>query len=276
MTEIDIQIYSLNCNGLNDDLKRRAVFDKLKNKGQGIFLLQETHCTTEKEQKWRTEWGNNMFFSNGTSNARGVATLITNNYDFKLLKVEKDIDGRFLIIDVERNGTMYTIGNLYAPTRNFEKDQQRCFGNFITQLQNMQNINTILGGDFNLYLNPRLDKLDHSPDHNDNRNFRSDVKFFMSVNNYVDLWRTVNPDKRYFTWHRGTKRSRLDYILASEHLLNFIEDVTILPGIQSDHSLLKLSLKSGNKQERWRGFWKFNSSLLHDPIYVDKSKKSYS
>ena len=63
-------------------------------------------------------------------------------------------------------------------------------------------------------------------------------------------------------------------MLTSEHLLNFIDDVNILQGIQSDHSLLKLSLKSGNKHEKGRGFWKFNSSLLHDPVYVDKIKKA--
>ena len=42
--------------------------------------------------------------------------------------------------------------------------------------------------------------------------------------------------------------------------------------IQPSHSLLKLSLKTGNKHEKGRGFWKLNSSLLHDPVYVDKIK----
>ena len=102
-------------------------------------------------------------------------------------------------------------------------------------------------------MNPRLDKMDNSHDHNDNRNFRADVCSFMETNNIVDAWRTVNPDKRCFTWHRAEKRSRLDYVLTSEHLLNFIDDVNILPGIQSDHSLLKLSLKSGNKHEKGGG-----------------------
>ena len=269
-----MNIYSLNCNGLSDDVKRNAVFEKWKKKGEGIFLLQETHCTAEKEQKWRSEWGNNMYFSNGASNARGVAIIITENYEYKRLKVEKDTEGRFLILEIERQGTIYTIGNIYAPTRNFERDQQRCFLNFTTQLETMQNIHTILGGDLNLYMNPRLDKMDNSSDHNDNWNFRADVCSFMETNNIVDAWRTVNPDKRCFTWHRAEKRSRLDYVLTSEHLLNFIDDVNILPGIQSDHSLLKLSLKSGNKHEKGRGFWKFNSSLLHDPVYVDKIKKA--
>ena len=60
MTEIDINIYSLKCNGLSDDVKRNAVFKKLKKRGEGIFLLQETHCTDDNEQKWRSEWGSNM------------------------------------------------------------------------------------------------------------------------------------------------------------------------------------------------------------------------
>ena len=100
----------------------------------------------------------------------------------------------------------------------------------------MQNIHTILGGDLNLYMNPRLDKLDISTDYNDNRNFRADVCSFVETNNIVDVWHTINPDKRCFTWHSGDKRSRLDYLLTSEHLLNFIDDVDILPEIQSDHS----------------------------------------
>ena len=51
----------------------------------------------------------------------------------------------------------------------------------------MQNIHTILGGDLNLYMNPRLDKLDISTDYNDNRNFRADVCSFVETNNIVDV-----------------------------------------------------------------------------------------
>ena len=105
MTEIDINIYSLNCNGLNDDVKRNADFEKLKKKGDWISMLQETHCTTENEQKWRREWGNNMYFSNGTSNARGVAIIITGNYEYRVLQLERDTEGRFLILEI--GGCLY-------------------------------------------------------------------------------------------------------------------------------------------------------------------------
>ena len=137
----------------------------------------------------------------------------------------------------------------------------------------MTNEHTVLAGDFNLYLNPRLDKLDQINEAQDNRNYRSDIQSFMEVNNIVDIWRTINPDKKSFPWHRRNKRSRLDYILTSEHLMDFIDQCSILPGIHSDHSLLKMSLTIGNNANKGRGFWKFNPSLLHDAAYVTKVKE---
>ena len=110
------------------------------------------------------------------------------------------------------------------------------------------NIQLITGGNFNFIWKPRLDKLDNMPEHHDNRNYREGIISYLEVNNLVDAWRAVNPDMKFFTWHRGNKRSRLDYFYCSDHLLNCIENVSILPGVQSDHSLLKRTLKSGNDQ----------------------------
>ena len=115
----------------------------------------------------------------------------------------------------------------------------------------------------------RLDKVDKTPNHNDNQNFRADLCPFIETNNTVGAWCTVSPYKRCFTWHHGAKEILLDYAQTSEHLLNFIDDVNILPRMQSDHSLIKLSL-SGNRHEKGVGFWKSNPSLLNDPVYVDK------
>ena len=98
MTEIDINIYSLNCNGLNDDVKINAVFYKLKKRVKGyIYMLQETHCTTENEHKWTRERDNHMYSSNETSNARGVAITITGNHEYRLLQLERYTKGRFFL-----------------------------------------------------------------------------------------------------------------------------------------------------------------------------------
>ena len=126
MTEINLRVISINCNGLNDDVKRNAVFSKLKMSGDGIFLLQETHSTAAIEQKWRNDWGSNsIYFSHGESNSRGVAIVITKHYEANALNIQCDNEGRIIVIDIERNGTTYIIGNIYAPARNFEREHQR-------------------------------------------------------------------------------------------------------------------------------------------------------
>ena len=101
-------------------------------------------------------------------------------------------------------------------------------------------------------------------------------KSYMDIENLSDVWRTFNPLTRFFTWHRGKQKSRLDYFFASDHLLNIVTGVDILPGFHSDHSLLRMSFQNSTKQNIGKGFWKFNCSLLHDKVYVDNIRKIIS
>ena len=274
MAVLDVQIYSLNCNGLGDEHKRVAVFDKLNTKYNGIFLFQETHSSQETELKWIRQWGSkHMYFSHGTTNQRGVAIGISKNYDIDIKDIKHDNDGRYIVLVVERYNVSYTIGNIYAPTRNSETDQQIILEAFVKTVDESLVDHCILGGDYNLYLNPNLDKLDDMPDSNDNPGYRNDLLSYLETYNIVDVWRVLNPGVRKFTWHRANKRARLDYLFVSEHLLNVIDKCVIDPGIQSDHSLVSVSFKTNNNNRRGRGFWKFNSSLLQDPEYVAKIKE---
>ena len=203
-----------------------------------------------------------------------MLTAIPKSLDIEIVRKIDDEDGRFLILDIKYNDEIFTIGNIYAPTRNFEEAQITTLRKFTYQLFNAtQSTNFILCGDWNLYLSLLLDKLDSMPERNDNPKYRDELKSFLEVNSLVDVWRILNPYKKVFTWHRGDKRSRLDYFFVSEHLLNRLDDVKIHPGVQSDHSLLELKLDSVCEDQRGRGFWKFPENLLHDTEYVFKTKK---
>ena len=203
-----------------------------------------------------------------------MLTAIPKSLDIEIVRKIDDEDGRFLILDIKYNDEIFTIGNIYAPTRNFEEAQITTLRKFTYQLFNAtQSTNFILCGDWNLYLSLLLDKLDSMPERNDNPKYRDELKSFLEVNSLVDVWRILNPYKKVFTWHRGDKRSRLDYFFVSEHLLNRLDDVKIHPGVQSDHSLLELKLDSVCEDQRGRGFWKFPENLLHDTEYVLKTKK---
>ena len=154
-----------------------------------------------------------------------------------------------------------------------EKQQLQVFQLFKQSLQAFEQENTIIGGDFNLYLNPRLDKLDTMTDTNDNPLYGDNVLSFLETENLIDIWRSLNPDARTFTWSRGKARSRLDYFLTSDHILNIIQKVDIQPGFQSDHSLLCIDFSKNIDRNIGKGCWKFNASLLHDTEYVKKTKK---
>ena len=269
-----MKIYSENVNGIGSDrVKRQALFNRLKRRGSAIFMFQETHCTSKLEGTFKTEFGSNkMFFSNGSSGSCGVLTVISEDYDCEVINVIKDNEGRYLILDVIRNGHAFRLGNIYAPCRTFEKEQIRVLGSFANIIYDTLTENVITSGDWNLYMT-KLDKLDSMPDSNDNHKYRNDLKSFLSANDMIDPWRTLNPTKKMFTWHRGDKRSRLDYIFCSQHLLNVLKEVSILPGIHSDHSLLHININSGSETKRGKGFWKWNSELVNDIEYVNNIKQ---
>ena len=267
---MDINVFSQNVDGLGScEIKRQTIFDHLNRKGEGIFMLQETHSTPCLEQKFKDQFGSDkMYFSHGRPNSCGVLIAISGNYEAKVINKINDNQGRFIILDVERNGYIYRLGNFYAPTRCFEQQQIPALANFGQEIFESPTENIITGGDWNLYMS-KLDKLDTMPDSNDNKTYRQHVKSFLEVNSMVDVWRNQNPNVKMFTWHRGNTRSRLDYFFCSEHLLNNLADVSILPSVRSDHSLLHLMINSHTTQNRGKGFWKWNSNLIHDQIYVN-------
>ena len=113
--------------------------------------------------------------------------------NIKILNKITDEEGRFIILDVEKNGYIYRLGNFYAPTRGFEQQQIRALNLFGKEIFESPTENIITGGDWNLYMT-MLDKLDTMPDSNDNKTYRQNVKSFLEVNGMVDVWRNQNPD----------------------------------------------------------------------------------
>ena len=119
----DFRLFSLNIRGLADTFKRRSVFHWIRKFHRGICFLQETHSTTEVEQVWRNEWGSNIYFSHGTNDSRIVSILMPGNIDYKVKKEISDPDGRYLILDIVIDDAKFILVNVYAPTKNKEKEQ---------------------------------------------------------------------------------------------------------------------------------------------------------
>ena len=85
-------------------------------------------------------------------------------------------------------------------------------------------------------------------------------------------------EKREYTWSRRNpvrKRARLDFFLTSFDCFLYTSDTCIIPGYRSDHSGILFDLTL-NENERGRGYWKFNNSLLKDQNYIKLVKDTIS
>jgi hypothetical protein len=52
-------------------------------------MLQDTHFESKLENYVRAEWGYTCYFASFRSNARGVAIMFNNNFEFKVKKSTK-------------------------------------------------------------------------------------------------------------------------------------------------------------------------------------------
>ena len=265
---------TFNTRGLGDSVKRRAVFHWLKRFYPGIILLQETHSTFSLETQWQREWGGIIKFCHGTRNSRGVAILFPQNMNIEINKVFTDADGRMIILDVNIEDKNVILGNIYAPTKDKIKDQTLFLKALSDKLQDYQDHNIIIGGDFNVCLNPELDKKGGTIENTSV--YANSVVALQEELNLMDIWRVTHPECTKYTWRGRTKngivQSRLDFFLTSIHMIYDLNSVEIFPGIKSDHSIVTLKFKTQDEQQRGRGFWKFNASLLKDLVYIQRIK----
>ena len=262
-----ITIVSVNTQGLGDKSKRKDVLNFLKSKKYSIYFLQDTHFTKPEENYIRAQWGYQCFFSSHTGQSRGVAILINNNFDFKLLNEEKDEDGNLLVLDIEINNKKVTLINLYAPNR----DDPQFFRSLKDRISKSVNP-CIIAGDFNLVLNPEIDMYNYK--NVNNPNARNILLETMAQFDLIDCWREQNQEKLEYTWFRKNpiKKARLDYFIISENLYTDLDTVTIKPGYRTDHSMIYIKFEF-DKFIRGKSYWKMNNSLLKDKEYVKQIKE---
>ena len=101
-------------------MKWRQAFRYLHILGSKIVLLQETHFAEQKQRRIRNEWGGIIFFDN-SSEARRVANMFDRALDIKINKIEKSREHRYLIMEVQVNGTDMLLVNIYVPNKDDPK-----------------------------------------------------------------------------------------------------------------------------------------------------------
>jgi len=143
-----IKLLSFTARGQSNFKKRRAIFSWCRKQKADFIFLQETHSSKEREAQWKKEWGAEILFSRGSTNARGVAVLIKNSFDIDIMMSQTDSSGRLLLFKALIKEENYTIGNIYRPNKDAEAVQ---FYHKLSKLLRTNDFgneeNIIMGGD---------------------------------------------------------------------------------------------------------------------------------
>ena len=189
-----VHLKSQNVRGLGDNKKRREIFHKFHKSKYHIFLLQETHSSIDMEKQWKSEWGGDIYFSHGSTNSRGVCVLLKNNFSRLILGSQSDVEGRYVILDIEIDSFRVLISSIYGPNQ----DQPEFYINYIENIESYDTSNYIIAGDWNFVLNIDQDKKGGIPQ--TNTLSRDIISAWMEESDLIDVWRHSHQNEFKFTW----------------------------------------------------------------------------
>jgi exonuclease III len=224
------------------------------------------------------EWDGQSIWALGTNKRKGVTVLFNRNQIFDFTDVIIDLNGRYIVCDLVVAETKFRLINIYAPN---VPNERIYFFEMISKYVT-QDHETILAGDFNCTLNPKIDRL--------NCVGISDIgntQLQGIINNFdlEDVWRRRFPEKNMFSWNRGTKASRIDYWLISRSLNNQVDNIDYKIFPFSDHGLVEMTLRV-TETKHGKGLWKMNFNITTSELfqkafrgfwkYWQEKKKEYS
>ncbi len=109
---MDIKLCSFNVNGLGNQSKREKIFSWLKQNKFNICFLQELHCTPLSTDKWKREWGQDIYLSGNSSNSVGIGILINLNIAYETIYYSEIIPGRLQLLKLKIYGLILTFINV--------------------------------------------------------------------------------------------------------------------------------------------------------------------
>jgi hypothetical protein len=253
-----------------------------------IALLQEVHIpTVHTKRLFNFKINEDIFISPGSSHKAGVAIYInTMNPNIKVdcTSLQMDLEGRIISIQISWFNHLYNLVSIYAPAN--EDGTRSAF--FDTVLRNghiVPTMSNIIGGDFNICLDPAKDLIDYSdvPEYiKAHKGSTRALKDLIAHNNTQDSWKVYQSnffgDSTLWTWQQGgtlsnsTTRSRLDRIYMFDSIVRGVIHAGTQDTIPSDHRIHEIHLTTPEEHRRYITGWKFSNQLLEDKELTDKIK----
>ena len=272
---MNFNIIAININGLNDHRKQTAFIDWLHYMKVDVVCLQETHAPSHESIRW---WFRNSGFhaasSCFTNKSGSTAILVKDTY--KIHKIIRDNAGRFVQALVSLGDESLSFISLYAPNQNPVRNT------FFTSLPLIDLTRPVfVAGDFNSVLDSALDRK-RRPSFSDSANAHAQetgpaLEALMSFTQTYLLWRTLHSQRIAYSWTHGSDEfaSRID-IWSPTVMQDCIQECNYYPSFFSNHQYLLVKCSFRDPIIARLRVWKFNTSLLQDPEYVDLVKSFWS
>ncbi len=224
-----------NINGLKkktDNLKT-----ELENHNCHVAFIQETHIGPKDTRVFDSfdDW--RSFFTTYKPKDRGVAILVRKKLLGKSqICKREDASGSYIVVKCTLRGQLYTLVSVYV-----HQIDARPLKKLRMLLEIFAEGILLIGGDFNIALNPYLDR--ESTTKNE-RHFmlKPTVDRFMTSFHLVDVWRRLHPiDCQYSC----SQNSRLDYVFVPEETMRHVESCKISEEeCRSDHQPVLFEIRS--------------------------------
>lgn len=259
-----IKCISLNTKGLNIPEKRSQLLLYIRRLKGDIVLLQETHFRSDNIPKLTDRYYPTVYHAtNPQAKTKGVTILISKNLPLNISDTHIDKDGRYLLIKGIIWNKPITIANIYAPN----SAQVTFFREIATTLSAFQSGLLLMGGDFNVPLNPLLDTSTSTS----SIPFKALRQIKIQLHDLLlhDTWRTLHPNMKDFTFFSPphNRYSRIDYIFLSQKDLSCLDQATIEPSFLSDHHPITATI-TFPEQTPFSKSWRLDASILTDSSHL--------
>ena len=98
-------IITLNVYGLNVPIKRHRLANWIKSQNPSVCCIQETHLTCKDSHRLKIKGWRKIYQANGKQKKSGVAILVSDNIDFKPIKIKREKEGHYIMI---KGSNIYT------------------------------------------------------------------------------------------------------------------------------------------------------------------------
>lgn len=261
-----LTFFSWNVRGLGQEQRCSDVLSELISQRPTLVALQETKLNQVERAKLRSFLPARLS-SHSDLPSVGAAGGILTAWDDSVCSLRSSTHGAYTLtssFSLKRDGTCFTLTNVYAPTAYDEKVP------FLRELDDIASVVSepwILIGDFNLTRNP-LDK------NSDNFNFREAQLFNDSINR-LELIEIPLVDRAY-TW--SNKRDNPTLVRLDRCFVNVLWDDTFpntalstLPRTASDHVPLVLAASTNIPKSRC---FRFENNWLRHATFKEAISQS--